>query len=237
MADIKSLKMSRRLHMIADMVTSGYSVADIGTDHGYIPIYQVINGRAPFALACDLNEGPLARARDNVALYGLEDKIRLICSDGLLGIDEPVDSVVIAGMGGLLIKRILSDGWEKIKSVKELVLSPHSEISQLRRYLYEEGFFIQDEDMVFEDGKYYVVMKAVKGEGDEPDELGFLYGPRLLETKNKVLLEHLEKEKDTCEKIIANLTENAGSAKEEKLTDFNAKLGVILSAILRCSEV
>ena len=96
------------------MITPGRIVADIGTDHGYIPIYEVLTGRAGYAYACDVAEGPLGRARDNVSLYNVGDRVQTVLSDGLKGLknikDNIPEAIVIAGMGGSLICRILSEG-------------------------------------------------------------------------------------------------------------------------------
>lgn len=152
---------SKRLRAVADMVSPGYSLADIGTDHGFIPIDLVAAGTCPFALAMDINQGPLERARAHIREEGLEERIQTRLSDGLVGLEAgETDTILIAGMGGPLILRILQEESAKAVAAKELVLSPHSEWELVRRSLWADGFRITDEDMVYEDGKYYIILKG-----------------------------------------------------------------------------
>ena len=110
------MELSRRLQAVADLVTAGYKAADIGTDHAYIPIFLVKNGRIPCAIAADVNEGPLERARMHVKENGLEDRIELRISDGFVSFKPgETESAVIAGMGGRLMMRILSEGAEVVR--------------------------------------------------------------------------------------------------------------------------
>lgn len=137
------MELSKRLQAVADLVTAGYRVADIGTDHAYIPIFLLASGKISGAVAMDVNEGPLERARCHVAENGLSDKISLRLSDGLAGLRPgEAESVVIAGMGGGLIIRILTEGAGALEHVKECILQPQSEIEKVRAFLLEEGFFV-----------------------------------------------------------------------------------------------
>ena len=105
------MELSKRLQAVANLVSDGLVVADIGTDHGYIPIYLVKNGKCPSALAMDVNEGPILRAKEHVISYGLEDKIQTRLSNGVkaLSVGE-AECVVVAGMGGALMIRIMEEG-------------------------------------------------------------------------------------------------------------------------------
>ena len=157
------MQLSLRLTAVAQFVTKGNRLADIGTDHGYVPIYLVKCGIIPSAIAMDINKGPLERAKEHIEEYGLTDKVKTRLSDGLKKLGEgEADTVLIAGMGGNLIVKILEEGREVLKSVKELVLSPHSEIDLVRQYLVENYYEIIHENMVFDGGKYYTIIKAVK---------------------------------------------------------------------------
>lgn len=212
-------KLSQRLLHLAEMVPSGGRLADIGTDHAYIPIFLVMEGRIPSAVAMDIGEGPLSRARINVAAHCLEAKIELRLSDGLkeLHADE-ADTVLIAGMGGGLMVRILEAGGHAIRPGLNLVLQPQSEIQEFRKYLRMHDFQILKEDMVFEDGKYYPMIfakkEAAKGSGDGMpamhaeggrQETEDLCGPCLLAARNPVLLEWLKKEIKVQETILNTL--------------------------------
>lgn len=242
------VKMSLRLHRVADMITPGLSVADIGTDHGYIPIYQVLAGRADYAYACDVAEGPLGRAKDNVALYNVGDRVRTVLSDGLTGLRElegnKPRSIVIAGMGGTLICRILKEGADVAGQADELVLSPHSEWYEVRCFLADNGYEIIDEDMLREDGKYYVIIKAVRGDESQSvpidahfDEDGLRFGPVLMRKRHPVLIEYIEKELDICAKIKKNLIENGGSGAKEKLVEFEDKENNLRRVLGKITEV
>ena len=153
--------LSKRLAAAADMVAPGSRVADIGTDHAYLPIWLVSEGMCPSAIAADLRPGPLLAAREHVREAGLDNRISLRLSDGLKEVAPgEVDTITITGMGGPLICRILEDGETVARSAKELILSPQSEVPGVRRFLLEHGYTIIDEAMVSEDGKYYVIIKA-----------------------------------------------------------------------------
>ena len=156
------MNLSKRLKTVADCVTPGNVVADVGTDHGYIPIYLASHGISPHVIAMDVNEGPLSTAGRNISLNNVDNLVSTRLSDGLkeLGPHE-ADTVIISGMGGLLTVRILKDDMDKVRSLKELILSPHSDWDVVRHFLHDEGMMITDEHMVIDDGKYYVVMKAI----------------------------------------------------------------------------
>lgn len=201
--------------MNASLVTPGFRLADVGTDHGYIPIALVQEGVIPQALAMDVNPGPLERAREHVREFGLESQIHTRLSDGVQALRPgEADTVLIAGMGGALTIRILEEGKVPLKTVKELILQPQSEIGQVRRYLEQAGYRIMKEDMVWEDGKYYTVMKAESGAMHYDRAMDYEYGALLLEEKHPVLYRYLEQRKRWCEKIYAQLS--AEGRREEK---------------------
>lgn len=213
------MELSKRLQAVADLVTAGCRVADIGTDHAYIPIALVKAGRIPGAVAMDVNAGPLERARIHVAENHLEEKIELRLSDGLAALRPgEADSVVIAGMGGGLVIRILTEGAQTVRTVKECILQPQSEIEKVRAFLLEEGFLFIQEDMVVDDGKYYPMMKLIPpGSGGRPhspekagdisswNETELRYGKLLLESRNEALHSFLLREISLKEQILEDL--------------------------------
>ena len=162
--------LSKRMKCLANMVTPGKRVADIGCDHALVSIYLVEEGISPKVLAMDIGEGPLEAAKANIEKYGLSESIETRLSDGMKELDEgETDGAVIAGMGGITIIGILEDGLHNIINGYELVLSPQSEISEVRAFLRTHGIKIIDEEMILEDDKYYniqflysFVMKNVK---------------------------------------------------------------------------
>lgn len=206
------MELSKRLQAVADLVTAGYMTADIGTDHAYIPIYLIENGRIPGAVAADVNRGPLERARFNVTENGMNDRIDLRISDGFSAIyPGEVRSAVIAGMGGALMVRILTEGAETVKMLDECILQPQSEIEKVRTFLLQEGFLFLDEVMVEEDGKYYTAMKTVPGNGTAGKETAgwnepeLRYGRLLLEKRDPVLRSFLERELRLKREILDSL--------------------------------
>lgn len=206
------MELSKRLYAVAGLVTEGASVADIGTDHGYVPIYLVESGIASKVIALDVNQGPLNRARMHIVGHGLGDRIETRLSDGLTRIRPgEVDTVIASGMGGPLTIRILQEGKEVADQLNALILQPQSEICRVRRFLTENGYRIEQEDMVLEDGKYYPVMRVVHGLKEPYEEWEYLYGKRLLEARHPVLLEFLKRELRIKESILEQLAGRSGS--------------------------
>ena len=164
----------------------------------------------------DVRKGPLSRAAASVREAGLSDRISLRLSDGLDGLQAgEADVVLIAGMGGPLTVRILAAGEEKLSDVKALVLQPQSEIGDVRRYLSMHGWRILRENMVLEDGKYYPMMEAERGQ--EPlSRLQLQYGPRLLEERHPVLLQYLRHEERTLLMVLKKLKELEKTSDEDR---------------------
>lgn len=156
------IKLKPRLRMTADMVRCGSRLADIGTDHAYLPAVLILDGTVPSAIAADLRKGPLENADTTVRDNSIEDKVQLRISDGLSFIDSnEVDDIVIAGMGGILIAEILEKApWVKNEKYK-LILQPQSHSEDLRKFLYDNGFEITEEKSCFEDEKVYICMSAI----------------------------------------------------------------------------
>jgi tRNA (adenine22-N1)-methyltransferase len=210
------ISLSKRMKAVAHMVSPVGRVVDIGTDHAYIPIYLVGKGIKEKALACDVNKGPLTIARGHISENGLEEKIGLCLSDGLKEVDIiSGDSIVIAGMGGLLIKDIISSSMEKAGLAGEMILQPQSEYGQLRTFLRDSGFVIEDEDALEEEGKFYFLMKTVY----KPQAAGSLneaeaeFGPILLKRRDETLKAYLEKQEAVNIEIISELNKQ-----EEKMS-------------------
>lgn len=220
----KTPTLSRRMQMLADMVTAGSRVADVGCDHGLLPIYLVQTGKCPKCLAMDVRKGPLSGAEEHIAACGLGEYIETRLSDGLTAyhIGE-AQILVCAGMGGRLMERILTEGGEKSRSFAELILQPQSEIPEFRRFLRSAGYLITEEEAVYEEGKFYFAMKAIyggqgmsgereiSGEKETPGKqeplTGFydLYGEHLLKGRHPVLKQYLQKRLQAVEELIWRL--------------------------------
>ena len=230
------MQISERLRAVAGMVSPGCRLADVGTDHAYIPIYLMQNGVIPQAVAMDINQGPLLRATENIRRYGLTGRIETRLSDGLEKLQAgEADTILIAGMGGALTVKILEAGEKVLASVKELILQPQSEIDKVRSYLLTHGYVIAGEKMVYEDGKYYPAMRAVHGEMPLWQDVELQYGKYLLEEKHPVLQEYLKEKEKTCKKIQEKLA--ADGKKAEKITARQKELEDELRLIGKALEV
>lgn len=207
------MNLSKRLQTIASLVPEGSRVADVGTDHGYVPIYLVKNKAAVSAIAMDVRSGPLSRAAEHVKEYGLEDKIELRLSDGLaaLGAGE-ADTVIISGLGGPLLVDILKRGAQTAGSVERFILSPQSDIPGVRVFLRENGYRIDREIFLKDEGKYYTVMSVSHGTTRPGRYIDDLYGKYLLDHADPVLAEYLNRESAKYRELLPGLET---SAKEE----------------------
>ncbi len=226
------MELSERMAEVAAMVTPGRRVADVGCDHGYLSIWLCENKITPGALALDVHPGPLEAARRNIAARGLEHCIETRLSDGLEAVEPgEADTVVLAGMGGRLMSRILRQGAGVLALAEELVLEPQSEAGELRICLEQLGFHIAGENMVREAGKYYPVMRAVPGKTGRlaPEEVR--YGPCLLRDRHPLLLEYLGKVRGQMETLRAALEGQKALRSRERLSEIQEELRIIRSAL------
>ena len=200
---------------MASMVTTGGILADIGTDHAYVPIALVQRQKIKGAIAMDINEGPLARAQEHIRAARLEEYIQTRLSDGAEALlPNEADSILIAGMGGELILHILTEGESVCSTAKELILQPQSEIHKVREYLRQHQYKIEDEDMVCEEGKYYPMMSVTKKETAMPldnpyrnaKDIDFLYGAYLLKEGHPVLQDYLKREAQIYRELLEKLS-------------------------------
>lgn len=222
------MKLSKRLELVASFVKEGSSLADIGTDHGYIPIALMLRGTVKGAIAMDVRTGPLLRAAGHIASHHLEDRIETRLSDGVEKLKPgEADTVVIAGMGGELVIHILEEGRHLWEDVDRWVLSPQSELDKVRRYLQSCGFAIVKEDMVEEDGKYYTVMEVARGRMDPMSPAEYLYGRCLIRDKNPVLKAFLEREKRQLEKIMEQLSGQDSQSSADRRVRLEEEMGWI----------
>jgi len=202
------LRLSDRLETIIDMIPPCQTAADIGTDHGFVPIELVRRGTASRAVASDVRKGPLERARAHIEEAGLSDRIGVRLGSGLSTLSEnEADVILIAGMGGLLMIRLLTEGEAVLKSAKTLVLSPHTDVPKVRRFIAGTGFSITDEEMVEEDGKFYTVLKCEKKKMRKMSEKACLFGPVLLEKRPPVFVRYLESEYVKTVELIGRMEE------------------------------
>ncbi len=201
------MKLSKRLETVTSMVTKGNRVVDVGCDHGFVPIFLVESGISPSAVAADVRPGPLSRAKEHIKEHGLEEKIQARLSDGLSNIRPgEADSLIMSGIGGILMIRLLSDNCETAKSFQELILSPQSELADVRRYLVENGYFIEYEHMLCDEGKFYFIFHVVvkKDERDWSED-EYRYGKEICAEDLDTFRAYLEKEKRQYEQILEKM--------------------------------
>ena len=223
--------LSKRLLAVASAVTPGNRVADIGTDHGYVPIYLVENGRIPSAIAMDVNRGPLERAVRHIREQGLESRISTRLSDGMTELkSHEADTVILAGMGGDLICRILWKRKDLLDEHPELVLQPQSEWFKVRHTLHDLGYRIKQEWFLKDEGKYYVIMKAIPGQEKYDREADYVYGAVLevecLPVYKEYLLREEKKRQGIMNRILENVKEDP-SSQSKRLDELTVELGMI----------
>lgn len=182
--------MTPRLLTIADSVPAGACLCDVGTDHGYIPIYLCRKKKIKKALAMDIRPGPLSRAEENIRLYGLEEHVKTRLSDGLCALSAgEADTAVIAGMGGLLIAEILE---AQPFLLDCYVLQPMTAAAELRQYLAEHGYQICHERLAREEEKIYTVMTVRPGQGEKTEPVYYQVGKRLMENRDPLVLDLID---------------------------------------------
>jgi Predicted SAM-dependent methyltransferase len=154
--------LSDRMQAVAALVSPCKSMADIGCDHGYVAIELIRSRTCEKVIAMDINKAPLERAKGNISDYGMQEYIETRLSNGAAALmPNEADGIVCAGMGGRLVISILEQSRALICEMKQVVLQPQSELDEVRRYLRTNGYLIEKEDMIFEDGKYYPMMRAL----------------------------------------------------------------------------
>lgn len=222
--------LSNRMQALTDMVTPGTVITDVGCDHGFVSVYLVQKGISPRVIAMDVRSGPLEHAREHIREYGLEDRIETRLSDGLHSLKTgEAAGMICAGMGGPLMEKILTEGREQAKEFRELILQPQSEIPHFRAFLMEEGYLLMDENIIYEEGKYYFMMKvrwlgemsedAVRAQvreswkaDDAEAVLTGQFGPILLSRKIPLLLNYVEWQLAEHRKIAKRLEKEADAA-------------------------
>lgn len=248
------VQISKRLQAVAALVEKNGTLADVGCDHGYIPIYLVKEQKVASAIAMDVNPGPLERAREHIQQYGMSDRIQMRLSDGVRALKpKEASTVVIAGMGGGLVRKILTEGADVMQTVEEAVLQPQSEIDVVRSFLTEEGYVVTKEDMILEDGKYYPMMRVVHADSAEGKEKALqiqeqletlekqfgdvgrdkiievwnCYGRELLLQRHPVLIRFLKREREQYLQIEAQLKRQIQTEKiQKRIEDVAAKLEI-----------
>lgn len=215
--------LSARLETILNCIKETQVLADIGCDHGYLPIEAVLSKRVTRAYAMDVNQGPLSKAQKNIEGMGVVQEVTSLLSDGLANLPEDVDGVVIAGMGGRLIGSLLEKDHNKLGQIRELILSPHLDLPYVRRKVHQLGFRITEEVMIYDMDKYYTVIKAVPGQENYTD-IEYNYGKLLMEGGSEVFVAYLNQQINKLELIREGLLSNETSTSKQRLYDLDLEI-------------
>ena len=166
------INLSKRLQLVASFVPDNTNVIDVGCDHAYLAIYLSLNLKNVHVVASDINPNPLKFARDNIKKYKLDKKIKVVLKNGIEDLDNDIDTVIIAGMGGILISNILNNK-DNLKNIKNIIVSPNNDFPLVRKTLVKLGYKIEKERLVIDNQKTYLVLKAIKGNSKR---LNYLFG-------------------------------------------------------------
>ena len=229
------VELSDRLKMVASQVLPCDLMVDVGTDHAYVPIYLYKQNIIKQAIAADISRGSCDKAMKNIDYYRCEDYIDTRCGDGLAVVNdnENPDCVVIAGMGGMLTIDVLESNKRVVNGLKRLVVQPQRNIDRVRRYLHNIGYKIINENMLFEDGKYYNVITAEHGEDDNYSDMDYYFGKLLIEQKSNVLKSYITFEKNKLEIVALSLYDKDSEDIRKRKEEIKNTL-MIYEEVLKC---
>lgn len=226
------MKLTKRLEKIASLVSNDIVLADIGTDHGYIPISLLEKKAIKRAILSDINKGPLNNAREEIKRRKLEDltELRLGAGVSVLKVGE-ANEIIIAGMGGILISKIIEEGFEVCKSADRLILQPMQASEELRKYLYKNGFKIIDEHIVNEDFRIYEIIEAQfsKNNIGVKDEIYYEFPKKLIERKDPLMKELIKKKINECESILDKIGNIEGDSIEKRRNEICEKRNTLIA--------
>jgi len=227
------MELSKRLNWIIEKLNKVDIIMDVGTDHGYIPIYLVKNNIASKVIASDINKDPLKKAKINASLDGVLDKIDLRLGGGLSPLNnKEANAVIIAGMGGNLIRDILENDLDKVKNLEYLILQPAQNPEVLRKYLYNNNYEILEEDICLDENKYYEIFKVKYKKGDyiTLEDIFYEISPEMLSKKSPVLKAYIESKVEKNKKVMEFIIDNTKHAIERKdeLREKNERLDKLL---------
>lgn len=219
------MKLSKRLSAIFDMF-SGEVAADVGSDHGKLIISLFLEGKIKKGYAIENKKGPFTRLKQEIDNYNLSNDVIPVFSDGISDLKEDVDSVIIAGMGGHLIVKILKAHPDKLKNVTNIYIDAHNGLEEVRREITRLGYKIVKEQMVYEDDIYYELIAFKKGNSGDMNDIEYKYGPLLIKEKSDIFVnKHLSRIKE-----IDNLLNNKSLPEDRRQTliEEQLELGKIL---------
>jgi len=238
----KMVKISERLQKLASYVGKGEKIADIGTDHGFLPIDLWMRGISPHVILSDINSGPLEKAKANIKTHCPDNVFDIRLGSGLETIENgEVDTIIIAGMGGLLIAAILEADLEKTRSFKKYIFQPRNAQDKLRGWLLENGFSIMDEALVREGKDICEIIvaepSAYKASGNtELNNLNLEVSPLLFEKKDPLLNEFIENKIRIEKRIIEDISMAWNEKNNEKLKETEERLDVLKKLLYKNEE-
>lgn len=199
------MKISNRLKEVSSFVQNNSNIIDVGCDHGLLDIYLYQNKENIFIVASDINEKPLESAKNNLIKYNLENKIKLLLSNGIENIPSNIDTIIISGMGTSNILSIIFKDKSKLNNIESIIISSNNDYYNLRKTFIDNGYYIENEKIVFENNKYYPIILFKKGYR-KYGKFSLKYGPILLDNKNDIFISYLIKEKNKLISINNNLS-------------------------------
>jgi tRNA (adenine22-N1)-methyltransferase len=251
------LELSERLTALCRMVPKKSLVADVGCDHAFVPIYLVKTGICSHVLAMDVRKGPLLGAQLHIEEFGLESYIETRLSDGLKEYEKgEADTLICAGMGGRLMLKILFDAGDKLNDFKVMLLQPQSELYEFRRTLRRNKIAVTDENMVYEGGKYYFLMKAVYRADSETDMNGCIedesgskmqeniklqelydrYGEWNIRKKSPLLVQMLKERQKALKDIFESLSMGTGEKAKSRHDELEHEADCVKAVIKLLDE-
>ncbi|MCR5079604.1 MAG: class I SAM-dependent methyltransferase [Bacilli bacterium] len=194
---------SARLEKIVALVPKGANVADVGSDHCLVPIALACKGEVGYLQAIDNKIGPFNTMEKAVVEAGMEKRIDLSLSSGLTCLDPRVDTIVIAGMGGALTLQILNEGKKKLESIEYIISDPHKDLEKSRRGIVALGYYIEEEEIVYEDDLYYFLIRYKKGAAPKYSKKDWMFGPIIRKKRPELYKKFLLEQKRRVQSLLA----------------------------------
>lgn len=243
-------QLSKRLSVVANWIPTGSRIADIGSDHAYLPVYLALQGKICYAIAGEVNDGPYERAKEQVERLGLDGVVEVHKGDGLQVIEkDEIDVIIIAGMGGALIRDILEDGKDKLDKIQRLILQPNVAAPLIREWLLKNGWMLLHETVVAEDEHHYEVLAAERG-GDVmkpyheaqiefPDltiETLTTVGPYLIKEASSAFIEKWSSDIEKKKRILKSIGQSTAVESIEKRNHLEQEIRRIEEVLSLCQQ-
>ncbi len=210
--------MNTRIEKIAEMVKPGMVIADIGTDHAFLPILLIRNGISEKVYACDIGEGPLKQAKANIAREGLSDRIITVLSDGFDNVPEDAEGAVLAGMGYYTAAAILEKAMDRLPAFRQIIVEVNRNVREMRQWISDHHFTIEDEECIYDRSFGYIAISFTAAEHEPYSDEDILLGPVLRTKNSESYWEYCRKQTGRLDIVIAHTrdTEKKEAAQKEK---------------------